>query len=223
MESISDGKTNQRNSLFQALIALLYRPNQILSRIISNDIANWTFPMFILSLSVITQSLVQISTLQQQNNIQDVSSAVIIILIFNIAHIWIAWFWLSGVFRSFFILAGLRTEFNPRFLISWSMTPFVLRNIVRIIYSLITQIPITSPGLSGLIQQSEGFIHIFISQVLSQVDIYLVWHIILIIIGLKHIRSISQSQRILALIISVFSLFVLWGLLGTISVYLKIL
>lgn len=223
MESTAEAKTNHQNRFLHDWFTLLYHPNQVLSRIISRDIKNWVFPMLILSLSIIIQSLVQISTLQQQNNIQDVSSVFIIILIFNIAHIWIAWFWLSGVFRSFFILAGLRTEFNPRFLISWSMTPFVIRNIVRIIYSLITQIPITSPGLSGLIQQSEGFIHIFISQVLSQLDIYLVWHIILIIIGLKHIRSISRSQRILALIISVFSLFVLWGLLGTISVYLKIL
>ena len=223
MESTSDGKTNQRNRLFQAWIALLFRPNQILSRIISNDIKYWTIPMFILSVSVIIQSLVQISTLQEQNNFQNVSSVVTIILIFNLAHIWIAWFWLSGVFRSFFILAGLRTEYNPRFLISWSMTPFVIRNIVRIIYSLITQIPITSPGLSGLIQQSEGFIHIFISQVLAHIDIYLVWHIILITIGLKHIHSISRPQRILVLIISVLSLFALWGLLGTISDYLQIL
>lgn len=221
----------QNNWLFKGLQetfknwpAAVFRPNQFFPRVLSGEIRNWLFPMLLLSFSAVLQSVVQGSALTRVNETQSLGMPMLSLSLINLASLWIAMFWMSSILRSFMILAGLRcSEMQPRAWIAWMMSPLVFRHLVRLIYTLITGTPITAPGLSGLIAQPTGFINIFISQVLTQVDIYFVWQIILLWIGLRHLPSIRFSQRLLGLLITIISMLILDSLIRTAAVFLQVI
>jgi hypothetical protein len=120
--------------------------------------------------------------------------------VLRLGLIWVSWIILSGLLRSYFILAGIRCPANqPRSLLAWTMVPFFLRDLVRIAYVLLARQPILCPGLSGLFCQAEAGPAIFLGQVLAQFDLYLCWVILLAWQGLRQMLVLSKAQALAGL------------------------
>lgn len=209
---------------FQEWLNLLFRPNQFFSRLKLGEIKDWVFPMVLLSMALISQSIAQGISLGRLNQTQPTGFFLSVSILFNLASLWIIWLWASSVLRSFTILTGIRCpEWQPRVIIAWILTPFVFRYLVRLTYTLLTATPVTTSGLSGFLAQPTNFISVFMSQILAQTDFYLVWQIILLWIGLKYLPTIRLWQRLTGLLITIFNMLILYTLLNTLAVFLQIL
>jgi hypothetical protein len=91
------------------------------------------------------------------------------------------------------------------------MLPFALRDLLRILYMLIVQHPIASPGLSGF----GGFL--FISKVLGGVDLFLIWFGILLVMGLRVLDNLPVGKATADVVVVLLLLLLVQGGLGTLS------
>ncbi|HEY3475582.1 MAG TPA: hypothetical protein VGK56_13305, partial [Anaerolineales bacterium] len=66
-----------------------------------------------------------------------------------------------------------------------------VRDLLRIVFMLSTGHTITSPGLSGFVI-TPGFL----AQLLSRLDIFLIWHLLLLIIGLGIADNLSRGKAV---------------------------
>ncbi|MDX1475449.1 MAG: YIP1 family protein, partial [Reinekea sp.] len=124
----------------------------------------------------------------------------------GLTSIWLGWIIISSLLHLSFTLAGGRgTNTSALNLVAWAGLPFSRREVLRIIYVLVAQHPIASAGLSGFVASAEGSGLIFISALLSLTDIFLFWHIALLIVGAKQTETITSTKS-LAVVLSIITL-----------------
>jgi len=217
-------KTKHLSQSFHNWLTILFKPDQFFIRVNAGEITNSFFPMALLALMIILQSIGQGAALGHLDQTTQSGFSLPAMVIFNLATLWITWLWVISIMRSFLILAGIRCpEWQPRVIVSWLFAPLTLRYGVRLIYTLITSTPIKTAGFSGFMSEPSGFIGIFISQILTQTDLYLCWQMILLWIGLKYLPSIQPGQRLMLLIITVSNMLIISSLIQSFFVFLQFL
>ncbi len=113
-------------------------------------------------------------------------------------RVWIGWLF-SG-FGLYLALTFLGSRLSSRSLLSlaaWAGLPFALRELIRATYVLITGRLIQAPGLSGLLLSSEPS---FLQEVLKYVDMFWMWHIALLLIGLRSQKDTSAWKSWVAVL-----------------------
>jgi hypothetical protein len=118
--------------------------------------------------------------------------------------VWIGWLILGGVLHLVTTLFGGRgnTALSMN-IVAWSSLPLALREFIQIIYILITKKIISNPGLSGFSSIGDSGLPLFIGQILKLIDIYLVWQIVLLILGIRVSTGLNPTKSIFSVIISV--------------------
>jgi hypothetical protein len=81
-------------------------------------------------------------------------------------------------------------------IVAWASLPFAVRDILRIIFMLSAGHAINSPGLSGFASTAG-----FLSQLLTRVDIFLIWQVILLIIGFGIADSLPRSKAVAGVVV----------------------
>ena len=110
-------------------------------------------------------------------------------LVGSLTGLWLGWLVLAALLHLGSTLLGGRGSMqNALNLVAWASLPFALRDILRIVFMLIVSRPISSPGLSAFASSS------FLSQVLARTDIFLLWNIILLIIGFAVLDGLSKGK-----------------------------
>ena len=225
MNGINERKDSKRikiKNLFQDWLKLLIRPNQFFARVDSGEIRSWVFPMVLLSITFILYSIVQGAAVSRVNQTQITGWTLSAVVFSSLAAIWIAWLWVSGILSSFLILAGIRfPKAQPRVIVAWAMSPLLFRGLIRLIYTLITGLPIQNPGMSGFVNQTSGFLSIFIGQIMAQIDIYFIWKTVLFWIALKSIPSIRPAQRRFAFVITLINMITVLALINTVINFMQ--
>ena len=95
----------------------------------------------------------------------------------------------------------------------WAGTPYLLRDLMQGLYMFITRQPIYNQGLAGLVLDSapklmavEGVPimpqlpatgQLVAAALLGRVDIYLIWHIWLLVLGLVAFVKLSRKKALL--------------------------
>lgn len=103
----------------------------------------------------------------------------VIPLVGLLARLWLGWVALAGLMHlGSTVLGGRGSMQSAMNIVAWSLLPFALRDVLRIVFMLVEGHAIGSPGLSGF---ATG---VFLTQVLARVDIFLLWCVVLMIIGL---------------------------------------
>jgi hypothetical protein len=109
----------------------------------------------------------------------------IIPIVLGLSGLWLGWPILSGLLHLTSTLFGGRGKMGTALnLVAWGSLPFVLRDLLRVVFMLIAGRTIASPGLSGFVTATDTGTA-FLAQVLANVDIFFVWHILLLIIGFR--------------------------------------
>ena len=122
-------------------------------------------------------------------------------VIMGLVAIWLGWIIISSLLHLTFTMAGGRgTNGSALNLVAWASVPFALRELLRVFYLLVTQHPIVSAGLSGFVTETESSGMLFASALLTLVDIFLIWHIILLVIGAKRTETITTAKSFLVVI-----------------------
>ena len=118
-------------------------------------------------------------------------------MIGSLTGLWVGWLLLAALLHFGSTLLGGRGSMQSALnIVAWASLPFAVRDILRIIFMLSAGHAIVSPGLSGF-ASTPGFV----SQLLTRVDIFLIWQVILLVIGLSVTDSLPRSKAVAGVLV----------------------
>jgi len=198
------------------IFAVFFNPRAAFTEMVSEARATWLTPMLVLSvtaiLAVVTTGYLktraammgEISlpdqwqwwTSEMQNNYMQAQQATqgpvfvyVMPLIGALIGLWMGWLVYGGMLHLGSTLLGGRGSMqNALNLVAWSSLPFAIRDILRVVYVLLSQHVITSPGLSGFASSA------FLAQILTRTDIFFIWNFILLVIGISVMDGLPRGK-----------------------------
>jgi hypothetical protein len=213
---------------FEWVFPILYRPRRVLAQIAQKDNAVWLAPLLLLTVFAllmvfaggpIRQAAAETQVTlppdydyyppEWQQQYQEGFAArqgFVFIYVYPalgvLAQIWIGWFLVGSLLHLGLTLAGSRNSNTAMLnLVAWVSLPFVFRYIVQAVYLFSSKKAVASPGLSGFIPvEATGFL-LFIRSFLSLVDIYLIWYLVLLLIGVLIIAKVSRVKALIVTIV----------------------
>lgn len=220
---------------FSRISEVLLQPQHTFAILVGEN-TGWQFPMLALSISstlvvIISGFLkaraasmgevtlppdwqwwtpdMQNNYMQAQQSMQGPVFNYVIPLVGALLGLWFGWLILGALLHFGSTMFGGRGSMQSALTITaWASLPFLVRDGLRIVYLLIAQHPIQSPGLSGFTSNA-----VFVSQILSRLDLFYIWSIFLLIIGFSITDNMPRNKSISnVLIVSILLLLVQSGI-----------
>jgi hypothetical protein len=192
----------------------------------SESRATWLTPMLLLSLTAVLVVLVagylksramltgevtlppdwQFWTPEMQENYMRAQQATqgpvflyIMPMLGSLTSLWLGWLFLAALLHFGSTLLGGRGSMQSALnVVAWASLPFAVRDILRIIFMLAAGHAIVSPGLSGF-TSTPGFL----SQLLTRLDIFLIWQVILLVIGFAVMDGLARTKALTGVVVVV--------------------
>lgn len=211
-----------RSTPWKWLLQILVFPGRTMKAVAKHERSVWGIPLILLTLLTIVHVLVAAPLRQQEamnnmgalpdnyqymspeqqeqyNQAQQSKSSTAMTTIFPgisaLIGLWLGWFILGGVLHLVLTLLGSRsTTITAYNLAGWASLPFVIRLCVQIGAMLINQRLISSPGISGFIASDSVGVWMFIRVLLSMVDIYLIWQVVLLVVGATSTPGLTRIK-----------------------------
>ncbi len=126
----------------------------------------------------------------------------------SLVGLWAGWFLLSVLLYVGMVISGSSNSFTETLnLVGWSSLPLGIRQVPLLITALsLPSAAANSAGLASLLAITSGPTGFFLSALLKLVDVYLVWQIILILLGLGQISPLPV-KRVLGITLGAVALF----------------
>ncbi len=223
---------------FARIFQVLLQPRRAFTEIAAEVSSSWLTPMLTLSLSGLLGVIVsgyltsraarmgeiplppdwqywtpdmQNNYMQAQQSMQGPVFVYIIPFVSALAGLWLGWLILSGLLHLGSTLLGGRGSMQGALnVVGWAYLPFMVRDILRVVFMLLAGHSIVSPGLSGFASNAA-----FLAQILSRVDLFFVWSAILLIIGFGISDGLSKGKSITGVLLILLILLLLQAGLGT--------
>jgi hypothetical protein len=247
-ETLSPPNQALPKSLIKWTPIIFLKPRRVFENLTSSTRRYWLVPMVVLTITLLGNVMVS-GWLKQQNAsigeeslppdyqyyspeqqaqymqaMQVTQGPVFVYVLPAIAStigLWVSWLVIGGVLHLTTTLFGGRGDMSTSLNIAaWSSMPLALRDIVRIIAMVASRQLISDPGLSGFAPVTESSLGIFWGQALGLIDIYLIWVVCLIIIGIRLTSNLSLGKAISSGLIAILSVFVIQALIGLAAVKL---
>jgi len=199
------------------LISIGTKPGRTFSDLASNGRGAWLTPMLALTLTAILVVLIsgimkaraaslaeiqlppdwQYWTPEMQDNYRQAQQSTqgplfiyILPMLGSLFNLWVGWFIFSGLLHlASTILGGRGSLRGTLTVVAWGSVPYLLRDALRILFILITGSAIASPGLSGFAGDSG-----FLSSLLARTDIFLVWYLVLLGMGVAVSEGLPRGK-----------------------------
>lgn len=209
---------------FSRVRDLLFHPRQVFQAMTSESRSTWLTPMLVLTTTAILVVVVagylktraammgeiqlprdwQYWSPDMQNNYMQAQQATqgpvfmyVMPMIGSLTGLWVGWLLLAALLHFGSTLLGGRGSMQSALnIVAWASVPFGVRDILRIIFMLSAGHAINSPGLSGFASMTG-----FVSQLLTRVDIFLIWQVILLVIGLGITDSLPRSKAVTGVVV----------------------
>ena len=125
-----------------------------------------------------------------------------------VASLWAGWFLFSVLLYVGMVVSGSHNTFTETLnLVGWSSLPLGIRQIPLMIAGLaFTSVAANPPGLASLAASLTGPTGMFVTPLLKMVDFYLLWQVLLILLGLKQISPLP-TRRVLTVTFGALILF----------------
>lgn len=230
--------TEQEKRLnFARVIDVFFHPRRTFQSIASQTTATWLTPLIILSLAVLINILVvgkfknqaamtgeityppdfQYYTPEQQAQYMQAAQSTqgpvfiyVLPAIASLLGVWLGWLILGGIVHLVTTLLGGRgSTILSMNIVAWASLPLALREIIQVIYILVSKRLIASPGLSGFSPAEARGLALFLSLLLGFIDIYLIWQILLIITGVRISTKLNSAKTTFGVVISVLIILIL--------------
>ncbi len=134
----------------------------------------------------------QANYMQAQQSMQGPVFSYVIPLVLGLISLWLGWLILSGLLHlGSTLLGGRGTMPGALNVVAWASLPFVVRDLLRVLFMLISGHSIQSAGLSGFAAES-----VFLAHILAQLDLFYLWYCILLIIGFGFSESLTRNKVI---------------------------
>jgi hypothetical protein len=146
----------------------------------------------------------QFWTPEMQNNYMQAQQATqgpvfiyIMPMVGSLTGLWVGWLLLAALLHFGSTLLGGRGSMQSALnIVAWASLPFAIRDILRIIFMLVTGHSIVSPGLSGFAPAAG-----FVSQLLTRLDVFLIWQVILLMIGFALTDGLPRSKAVTGVLV----------------------
>jgi len=117
-----------------------------------------------------------------------------------ILGVWLGWLIVSGLLHlALTLLGGRGSSPVATNIVAWAAIPLALRDVVRAAYMAISGHTIVSTGLAGFVATDAGGALLFLGALAGLTDLYLIWHIILLIVGVRTAdTNLSRGKALLA-------------------------
>jgi hypothetical protein len=226
--SLDSGEQNGRWH-FDWLIPALFQPRRTFGRITAAETAVWQTPILILILTSLVRVLVAGSlkaaansgappsgfeyyTPEQQAQLQQAMAATsgpvftyLLPAIVTILSVYLGWLFLSWVIHLGLTLVGGRGSSRQALnFVAWTLLPFAIRDVVRIVAMWISGQPLTALGLSGFGPAGDNALSLYLTALLSFVDIFFLWHVLLLLIGARTAENISRAKVWSVVLLTIF-------------------
>jgi hypothetical protein len=204
--------------------AMLFRPRRGFQEMASESRATWLTPMLLLSITAILVVMVagyvksqaaitgevqlppdwEFWTPEMQNNFMQAQQATqgpvflyIMPMVSSLTGLWVGWLLLAALLHFGSTLLGGRGSMQSALnIVAWSSLPFAVRDILRVVFMLAAGHAIVSPGLSGF-TSTPGLV----TQLLARVDIFLLWQVILLIIGFALTDGLARGKAVTGVLV----------------------
>ncbi len=216
---------------FDLVLPVLFRPRATLARIVENNYPTWRAPLVLLMLAAVIASVVagsikaaaaaagevtlppgfEFYTPEQQAQFLQAATATnnatfnyLLPALGAALGIIVGWLLVGWLLHLLLTLLGGRGSSRSALNIAaWSAIPILVRYAVQIVAMLMTDRLVGAPGLSGFAPGGEGFANAFLAEVLSNIDIYLLWQIVLLLIGARLSSRLPRAKSWLAVLLTV--------------------
>ncbi len=211
---------------FDWILPLIFKPRATLDTIAQATSGVWQTPIWLLAGTTLLRVLVagsiqataaasgQISlppgfefyTPEQQAQFMQAATATsgpvfvyLLPAVLGVTAVFLGWLILSWALHLVLTLLGGRNS-NQQLLniTAWAMLPFALRDILQTAVMATSGQLLTATGLSGLVTPDGTVMTAYLTAVLSQIDIYLLWQIALLLIGAKVAATLTRPKTWLA-------------------------
>lgn len=217
---------------FDLVLPLFIRPRSTLARIAGHNRPLWRTPILLLSLAAIGRALVAGSinaaaraagevtlppgfeyyTPEQQAQFQQAATATnnptfnyVLPALGALAGVFILWLVIGWLLHLVLTLLGGRGSSQATLNIAaWASLPLLLRYLVQIGFMLVNDQLVAAPGISGFAPVGEGWFNIALASALSQIDIYWLWQVILLIIGARLVSQLTTIKSTIAVLLVMF-------------------
>ena len=216
---------------FDLVPAVLLRPRATLAHITANPRPTWRTPLLLLMLVAAGNAVVagtikaaaaaageitfppgfEYYTPEQQAQFQQAATATnnttfnyllpALGAVFGVIVVWFLIGWLMHLIQT--LLGGRGTSRASLNIAAWSSLPLIVRYIVQIVVMLTSDQMIAGAGLSGFAPTGEGIGNALLGGMLSYIDIYLVWQIVLLYIGLRLSSQLPRAKGWLTVLLTV--------------------
>jgi hypothetical protein len=150
---------------------------------------------------------------EQQAQMESMATSSLLIVVFPVilrvlgqVVSWLAW---AGALYLAGIALGGRSTFGRMFrVVVWTWLPYALRGVLQTVYIRASDQLIANPGLSGLVQDNRPVAEVIAAPpnlgqmllvaFLSKVDLFWVWNLILLVIGVTIVTRLPWRKAILA-------------------------
>jgi hypothetical protein len=205
---------------FDWVWGILFRPRKTISQIVSQPGSSWLTPLLVLTLTGLllvavngwVQGLTAAApelpvdfeyyTPEQQTQwtqALQMRQGPVFRYVFpaltSLLGVWVGWLLVGGLLHLALTLLGGRGDAtNAMNLVAWASLPYAVRDLVRIGYLAVTHQVIQTPGLSGFVDTANGGASLFLAALLELVDIYLIWKLLLLCLGVKAAGGLSTAK-----------------------------
>ncbi|HWQ84521.1 MAG TPA: YIP1 family protein [Anaerolineales bacterium] len=242
VENIAASVEPPRRFHFDWVSAVLFKPKQAFARITEQLNGVWLTPLLIQTVTAVVLVLVlgyvsqtygagttgempqipeyytpeQIAQIQQA--MAGLQSPVFIYFfptLIALGKVWLGWLLVGGIIHLVSTMLGGRGNTTRAMnIVAWAGLPFAVRDIVRVLGALIGRKALVSPGLAGFAPTNGSNLALFLAAFLALVDIYVIWHLILIVIGLRASNGLPLGKAFLAATLTIVLLLVVQGLVA---------
>ena len=204
------------------VLPALFRPRQTFSKIAAQSGDVWLTPILILMVVAVLRAVaagpikaaatasgagnvpaaVQYYTPEQQTQLQQAQAGLsgpVFVYVFPAVlaalETWVGWLLVVGLLHLILTMLGGRGASRQAMnLVAWASLPFAVRDGVRLVYMLATHQLISQAGLAGFAPADGSDSSVFLAQVLAFVDLYLVWHALLLVAGVRSGDKLSLGK-----------------------------
>ena len=205
---------------FGSLLPFLFRPRQTASAVLQKE-GTWLTPLLVVSLLLVARVWLASpqpaavtgdasqplnpetgspAPLPEGNLPTDggtTSGASLLPAVGEVFGLWVGWLLLSILlFIGLVINGGQQTLTELLNLVAWASLPLGIRQIVRLVASLAApSLAANQPGLAALAQSLSGPGGLFLAASLKLIDLYLIWQVLLIGLGLAQLSNLPTRRR----------------------------
>jgi hypothetical protein len=224
------------------LISVLTRPREAFAQIAAQTDSVWILPLLVISIAAlinvaasgwlkqaaaavgevpIPPELQYLPPEQQAQYIQAVQATTgpVFVYVFpalkSLMLVWFGWLLVSGFVHLLLTILGGRGDIGTTVnIVAWAGLPYGLRDLVRAGAMLTSKQLIQTTGLAGFTPAGDGNLSLFLMSALALIDIYLIWHAVLLVIGTRAGSKLSLARTLTGILVTVLLALALQALIG---------